>query len=157
MGVLQIPAGAVVVSRQAVTHGEVAAEHLAAPPAVEADHKVSAVGSVDCDRRFACRNFSGRVEPGKGSMDSSDEVWEFGRGEIVVRDVAPDVGNATSAGLTGSRSLVISGGPRRRASTRASPRSRSHRAVRTSTAMRATVLSYAANDMVQSTKFYPWI
>ena len=74
VGVLQVPAGAVLTARKTVLGGEVAAEHLAAPPAVEADHKVSAEGSVDRDRRFARGNFSGRVEPGKGSMNGGDEV-----------------------------------------------------------------------------------
>jgi hypothetical protein len=77
VGALQTPAGAVVVRRKTVCAGEVAAEYLAAPAAVETDDEVSSIGSVDRDYGFRWRCLRRLPESSKGSVNGRDEVWEF--------------------------------------------------------------------------------
>ena len=90
VGVLQIPAGAVVARRKTVRRGEVAAEHFAAPSAFKTGDEIAAVGSVYGDSGLRRRNFSGRAEPSKGPVDGGDKVWEFACRDRVVGDVAAD-------------------------------------------------------------------
>lgn len=97
MGGAQIPARAVVERRKAVGCREVAAEHLAAPPAFEADHEIPCIRSVDGDCGFGRRRrLQGLPEAGEGSVDDCDKVWEIACGDLVVRDVAANnLGNET--------------------------------------------------------------
>jgi hypothetical protein len=75
----------------------VAAEHLAAPPAVKADHEVAAMGSVARNNRFAGhRHLGGCAEPREGLVYGGDQVWEIACGDAVAREVAANnLGNET--------------------------------------------------------------
>jgi hypothetical protein len=69
---------------------EVTAEHQAAPPAIEADNKVPAIGSVDGDRGRGSGRLRRCAECGERLVDGGDEVWEFSRVDLDVPDIAPD-------------------------------------------------------------------
>src|SRR5260370_23034676 len=89
MGVFQVPPGAVIARRKTVAYREVAAEHLAAPPAFEANHEVPAVGSVDRNSRCLAFGHFGRLpKSGKGAMNGRYKVRKSARRDLVVRDVA---------------------------------------------------------------------
>jgi len=74
--------------------GEVATDHLAAPAAFEADHKITAKGSVNGNGGIRSRSFSGRSEPSERSVDGGDKVREFAcRDRIIGYVAADDFGN----------------------------------------------------------------
>src|SRR5271155_4495863 len=110
MGDAQMPPDAVVARRQCMYRCEVPAEHQTAPAAFEADDEIPAVGAVDGDGR--CRSFEhfGRLpEAGEGSVDGHDDVWEVGRRDGVVRDVATnDPGDETGVNRLGFGHLFSS-------------------------------------------------
>src|SRR6266576_6963586 len=70
---------------------QVSAEHFAAPAAIETDHEVTTIRSVDGDRRRGDRrDFWRLAKLGEGSVDDRDKVGKFAGGDAVVRDVAAD-------------------------------------------------------------------
>jgi len=107
MGILQIPTGTVVARQKAVCCREVPAKHLAAPPAVKANHEIPAVGSVDGNSRLSDHgDFGGSPKLGQGSVDDRDKVWEVARRDGVVRNVAAhNLGDETGVDRFGFRHL----------------------------------------------------